>query len=135
MDYFFLSNLEEIIVLHRVPLYFSDFVADVTYASVVFYHNLREDAQQEIEGLISDAVGLQDSVPRPVAQAGVGLAGLVVGSFVLRSLFSTVFFIVVILWTILYNTLLRLDFLIMHYPFVLQHSRLLHAQLSLPSCY
>ncbi|BFI34088.1 hypothetical protein MPTK2_4g20800 [Marchantia polymorpha subsp. ruderalis] len=37
-----------------------------------------------------------DSVPRPVAQAGVGLAGLVVGSFVLRSLFSTVFFIVAV---------------------------------------
>ncbi|KAG6542849.1 hypothetical protein Mapa_015753 [Marchantia paleacea] len=48
------------------------------------------------QGLDAGTKLVPASVPRPVAQAGVGLAGLVVGSFVLRSLFSTAFCILAV---------------------------------------
>ncbi|KAL2632386.1 hypothetical protein R1flu_017072 [Riccia fluitans] len=48
------------------------------------------------QGLEAGTKLVPDSVPRPVAQLGVGLAGLLLGSFVIRSLFSTVFFIVAV---------------------------------------
>ncbi|KAL3695273.1 hypothetical protein R1sor_009349 [Riccia sorocarpa] len=48
------------------------------------------------QGLEAGTKLVPETVPRPVAQLGVGLAGLFLGSFVLRSLFSTVLFILAI---------------------------------------
>ncbi|CAM6113197.1 unnamed protein product [Calypogeia fissa] len=48
------------------------------------------------QGLEAGTKFVPESVPRPVAQAGVGLAGVFVLSFFLRSLFSTLTFILAI---------------------------------------